>query len=91
MNPAAAGDSPLLRHLHRMGLHPDDERVAQLVQVFAELPGICPRHIGQHPGRMIIAAGPPGRSGSVAAGDHGGARRHPVGQGRLRRAWHRQD
>ncbi len=46
----------LARHLARAGLTPDDERVAQLVQVFDQIQDL-PRHIGQHPGGMIIAAG----------------------------------
>ncbi len=47
---------PLSRQLARAGLDPDDERVAQLAQVFGEIQDL-PRHIGQHPGGMIIAAG----------------------------------
>ncbi len=47
---------PLHRQLARAGLALDDERVAQLAQVFGEIQDL-PRHIGQHPGGMIIAAG----------------------------------
>ena len=54
--PAEAEAPTLARHLARAGLAADDERVTQLVQVFDQIQDL-PRHIGQHPGGMIIAAG----------------------------------
>ena len=38
------------------GLSPEDRNVAQLVRLYEEIQDI-PRHIGQHPGGMVIAAG----------------------------------
>ena len=47
---------PFVEHVRSVGLDPSDRNVAQLVTLYEAIQDI-PRHIGQHPGGMVIAAG----------------------------------
>ena len=51
-----AEPTPFVEHVKSCGLSPEDRNVAQLVRLYEEIQDI-PRHIGQHPGGMVIAAG----------------------------------
>src|SRR5205823_3854527 len=52
----AEGLAPLAGELRRLGLDPGDERVQDLEVLAGALQGL-PRHLGQHSGGMVIAAG----------------------------------
>lgn len=45
-----------LEHVKHVGLDPSDSNVSKLIALYKDIQDI-PRHIGQHPGGMIIAAG----------------------------------
>ena len=49
-------DTALADYIAEAGIDAKDSRVAQLLQVWREIQDL-PRHLGQHPGGMIIAAG----------------------------------
>ncbi len=53
---AEAEPTPFVEHVRSVGLNPDDKNVAQLVKLYEDIQDI-PRHIGQHPGGMVISAG----------------------------------
>ncbi len=53
---ADAVPTPFVEHVRSAGLDPSEPNVKQLIKLYDEIQDI-PRHIGQHPGGMIIAAG----------------------------------
>ncbi len=48
--------TPFVDHVRGVGLDPEERSIRQLIKLYDDIADI-PRHIGQHPGGMIIAAG----------------------------------
>ena len=77
------------RNLAAAGLSFDMPRVKTFADLWLRIQDL-PRHLGQHSGGMVICQGR-ARFGRAARTRHDARpRRHPVGQGRLRRHGHRQ-
>ena len=79
----------LTRHLAEAGCDPRHPRIRKFAALWTRLQDL-PRHLGQHSGGMVIAGRAPRRRRAAGAGHDAGPGGHPVGQGRLRGARHRQ-
>ena len=79
------GRSIAPERLRENGFDPEAPVVRLWMELTAQLIGF-PRHLSQHPGGFVIAARPIARAGAGRERDHERPQRHPVGQGRSRRA-----
>ena len=65
---STTGDEPLATHLAAAGFAADEPRIRLLARAVARELLNLPRHLGQHSGGMVIAAGPPRRGRAARAG-----------------------
>ncbi len=75
--------------LREIGLDPADRRLAQTMALIYEIIGF-PRHLSPTRRRLHHHRRPPRRTRPRRERHHGGPHRHPLGQGRHRRAGHSQ-
>ena len=76
--------------LREAGVDPEAPRIRALLELCRAVQGL-PRHLGQHSGGIVIAAGRARRGRADRARVDAGPPRRAVGQGRLRRPRHHQD
>ena len=79
----------LARNMEAAGLSMDMPRVRAFAELWLAIQDL-PRHLGQHSGGMVVSQGELDSRRAARARQHARARRHPVGQGRLRRDGDRQ-
>ena len=79
----------LVRNLEAAGLSIEMPRMRTFAELWRHIQDL-PRHLGQHSGGMVVCQGELDAVVPLEPASMPGPRRHPVGQGRLRRHGHRE-